>query len=193
MHGQGPFLWFRDSASDGGFRSPPKAGFCVSVFTCLWRDGRLLLGKYAEHEAWMKLAALDLERVRRYGTGWTCRARSSSSARTRAAALVPRAGVPRPHRAGTGAVRTRTPRRRRGLPGRASSALPTLSAGVLSPRQPPGPHPGAIPSRAPGCWGSRGLGPPRASGLSVARRSASLVCLYSQRRSFTSLSPRPSW
>ncbi len=71
MEGDGLFLWFREGASKGGFRTPPKAGFCVSVFVCLWRGEALLLGKYGQHEAWMDLAGLDPERVQRYSVGWT--------------------------------------------------------------------------------------------------------------------------
>jgi ADP-ribose pyrophosphatase YjhB (NUDIX family) len=44
---------------------------CLSVFLFVRRGQRILLGKYAEDQAWEGLTGLDPERRRVHGAGWT--------------------------------------------------------------------------------------------------------------------------
>jgi ADP-ribose pyrophosphatase YjhB (NUDIX family) len=71
MTGTGPFLWLNEHGPPAGFRRVPEGGLCVSAFLFVERDGRLLLGKYAEDPRWEALTGLDASRVRLHGKGWT--------------------------------------------------------------------------------------------------------------------------
>lgn len=71
MVGEGPFLWLSPSAPPAGFRELPSGGMCLSTFLFVRRGRRILLGKYADDPAWEALAALDPERRRVHGRGWT--------------------------------------------------------------------------------------------------------------------------
>ena len=70
MPGDGPFLWIRDQSSPLGFWHPPEGGMCVNAFLFVRRDGKILLGKYADHPKWEELAGLDANRRRANAGGW---------------------------------------------------------------------------------------------------------------------------
>lgn len=71
LDGSGPFLWLNESGPRSGFRALPPGGMCVSAFLFVERDGRLLLGKYADDARWEDLTGLDEDRWRAHGKGWT--------------------------------------------------------------------------------------------------------------------------
>jgi ADP-ribose pyrophosphatase YjhB (NUDIX family) len=71
MPGEGPFLWLSRSGPPSGFWNLPSGGMCLSAFLFVVRDGKLLLGKYADDPQWEALAGLDPERVKVHGRGWT--------------------------------------------------------------------------------------------------------------------------
>lgn len=49
----------------------PPGGMCLSAFLFVERDGKILLGKYADDPGWESLAGMDEERRRVHGRGWT--------------------------------------------------------------------------------------------------------------------------
>jgi len=71
MPGEGPFLWLSRSGPPSGFWDLPPGGMCLSVFVFVVRDGKILLGRYADDPRWEALAGLDPERVKVHGRGWT--------------------------------------------------------------------------------------------------------------------------
>ena len=71
MPGDGPFLLLRDQSWPRAFWHPPEGGMCVNAFLFVTRDGKLLLGKYADVPEWEDLTGLDAPRRQRFGTGWT--------------------------------------------------------------------------------------------------------------------------
>lgn len=71
MAGDGPFLWLNEEGPPAGFRRLPKGGLCLSVFLFVERDGKLLVGKYADDPRWETLTGLDAARWRKHGQGWT--------------------------------------------------------------------------------------------------------------------------
>lgn len=71
MPGTGPFLWLSDAGPPSGFHSLPPNGMCVCAFLFVVRDGKLLLGKYADDPRWETLTGLDADRWRTHGRGWT--------------------------------------------------------------------------------------------------------------------------
>lgn len=71
MPGEGPFLWLSKSGPPAGFWSLPPGGMCVCAFLFVKRDGKILLGKYADDPKWEELVGLDAGRRQRHGRGLT--------------------------------------------------------------------------------------------------------------------------
>lgn len=71
MTGNGPFLWLSEKGSPQGFHRLPPGGLCLSAFLFVERDGRILLGKYADDARWETLAGLDPTRRAAHRHGWT--------------------------------------------------------------------------------------------------------------------------
>lgn len=71
LDGSGPFLWLNASGPRAGFRALPPGGMCLSAFVFVERDGKLLVGKYADDARWETLTGLDEDRRRAHGNGWT--------------------------------------------------------------------------------------------------------------------------
>ncbi|HEX9341335.1 MAG TPA: hypothetical protein VF992_09265 [Thermoplasmata archaeon] len=71
MNDRGPFLWLSKKAPPAGFSDLPRGGMCVCAFLFVTRNGRILLGKYADDPTWEELAGLDPERRQTNANGWT--------------------------------------------------------------------------------------------------------------------------
>ncbi len=71
MNDRGPFLWLSKKAPPAGFSDLPRGGMCVCAFLFVTRNGRILLGKYADDSTWEELAGLEPERRRTNANGWT--------------------------------------------------------------------------------------------------------------------------
>ena len=71
MPGEGPFLWLSKSGPPAGFWNVPPGGMCVCAFLFVKKDGKILLGKYADDPRWEELAGLDAGRRQRHGKGLT--------------------------------------------------------------------------------------------------------------------------
>lgn len=69
--GSGPFLWLSPKATEYNFNKIPPGGMCLSVFLFVCFENKILLGKYADHPEWDRLAGLDESRRREGGCGWT--------------------------------------------------------------------------------------------------------------------------
>jgi len=69
--GEGPFLWLSKSGPPAGFWNVPPGGMCVCAFLFVKKDGKILLGKYADDPRWEELAGLDAGRRQRHGKGLT--------------------------------------------------------------------------------------------------------------------------
>lgn len=65
------FLWLAPFAPPKGFTSVPRGGMCLCAYLLVVSGGKVLLGKYAEHPAWEKLAGMTDQRVRANTSGWT--------------------------------------------------------------------------------------------------------------------------
>jgi hypothetical protein len=68
---EGPFLWISERGSPWGFHKAPPGGLCLSAFLFVQRQGKLLVGRYADDARWEQLAGLDADRRRVHGQGWT--------------------------------------------------------------------------------------------------------------------------
>ncbi len=71
MPGEGPFLWLSKSGPPAGFWQLPPGGMCVCAFLFVERDGKVLLGKYADDPKLEELVGLDAGRRQRHGKGLT--------------------------------------------------------------------------------------------------------------------------
>jgi len=71
VDGSGPFLWLNERGPRRGFRRLPPGGMCLSAFVFVEREGRILLGRYADDPRWEELTGLDEGRWRAHGKGWT--------------------------------------------------------------------------------------------------------------------------
>lgn len=71
LDGTGPYLWLSKAGPRAGFHSLPPGGMCVSAFLFVERDGKLLLGRYADDPRWESLVGLNEDRWRTHGKGWT--------------------------------------------------------------------------------------------------------------------------
>ena len=71
MSGEGPFLWLSKSGPRSGFWHLPPGGMCVCAFLFVKRDGKILLGKYADDPKLEELTGLDTRRRQVHGKGLT--------------------------------------------------------------------------------------------------------------------------
>jgi len=65
------FLWLAPFAPPKGFTSVPRGGMCLCAYLFVVSGGKVLLGKYAEHPAWERLAGMDGQRVKANALDWT--------------------------------------------------------------------------------------------------------------------------
>lgn len=65
------FLWLAPFAPPQGFTLVPPGGICLCAYLFVVSGRKVLLGKYAEHPAWERLAGMDDQRVRSNADGWT--------------------------------------------------------------------------------------------------------------------------
>ncbi len=66
-----PFLWLAPFAPPQGCTAVPRGGMCLCAFLFVVSDDRILMGKYAPHPAWERLAGMDDRRIRANAQGWT--------------------------------------------------------------------------------------------------------------------------
>ena len=71
MSGEGPFLWLSKSGPPSGFWQLPPGGMCVCAFLFVKKDGKILLGKYADDPKLEELTGLDARRRQVHGKGLT--------------------------------------------------------------------------------------------------------------------------
>lgn len=71
VHGEGSFLWLAPFAPPKGWKSVPQGGICLCTFLFVMREGKILLGRYADHPAWEELCGMESRRVRANAGGWT--------------------------------------------------------------------------------------------------------------------------
>jgi len=71
QNGGSSFLWLAPFAPPKGWKEVPKGGMCLCAYLFVVREGKLLLGKYADHPAWERLCGMDSGRVRTHASGWT--------------------------------------------------------------------------------------------------------------------------
>jgi ADP-ribose pyrophosphatase YjhB (NUDIX family) len=69
------FLWLAPFAPSKGFSCVPPGGMCLCAFLFVVSGDEILLGKYAPHPAWERLAGMDDKRIRANAHGWTLPAR----------------------------------------------------------------------------------------------------------------------
>jgi ADP-ribose pyrophosphatase YjhB (NUDIX family) len=69
------FLWLAPFAPSHGYKTVPQGGMCLCAFLFVVSEERILLGKYAPHPAWERLAGMDDKRIRTNALGWTLPAR----------------------------------------------------------------------------------------------------------------------
>jgi len=65
------FLWLAPFAPPSGWKDVPRGGMCLCVFLFVMSEGKVLLGRYAEHPAWEELCGMDSGRVKANARGWT--------------------------------------------------------------------------------------------------------------------------
>jgi ADP-ribose pyrophosphatase YjhB (NUDIX family) len=65
------FLWLAPFAPPKGFTSVPRGGMCLCAYLFVVSGEKVLLGKYAEHPAWERLAGMDSQRIKANALGWT--------------------------------------------------------------------------------------------------------------------------
>ena len=71
MPGEGPFLWLSENGPPAGFWNVPPGGMCVCAFLFVKKDGKILLGKYADDPKWGEFTGLDPTRREVHGKGLT--------------------------------------------------------------------------------------------------------------------------
>ena len=69
------FLWLAPFAPPQGYVAVPRGGMCLCAFLFVVSGEKVLLGKYAPHPAWERLAGMEDERIRANAHGWTLPAR----------------------------------------------------------------------------------------------------------------------
>lgn len=69
--GESSFLWLAPFAPPRGCKDVPRGGMCLCVFLFVMHEGKVLLGRYAEHPAWEELCGMDSGRVKANARGWT--------------------------------------------------------------------------------------------------------------------------
>lgn len=67
----GDFLWLAPFAPPKGYTTVPRGGMCLCAFLFVVSEEKLLLGKYAPHPAWERLAGMEDNRIRANARGWT--------------------------------------------------------------------------------------------------------------------------
>lgn len=75
MTSEGPYLWLGPYAPPAGFRRVPYGAMCLGVFLFVRRGNRVLLGKVADHPAWLKLTGEESDRIQSDTRGWKIPAR----------------------------------------------------------------------------------------------------------------------
>jgi ADP-ribose pyrophosphatase YjhB (NUDIX family) len=74
-HAADPFLWLAPFAPPQGCTTVPRGGMCLCAFLLVVSAEKILLGKYAPHPAWERLAGMEDKRIRANTHGWTLPAR----------------------------------------------------------------------------------------------------------------------
>jgi ADP-ribose pyrophosphatase YjhB (NUDIX family) len=69
------FLWLAPFAPPRGCTTVPLGGMCLCAFLFVVSDERILLGKYAPHPAWERLAGMEDKGIKANAHGWTLPAR----------------------------------------------------------------------------------------------------------------------
>jgi len=70
-HGESSFLWMAPVAPPRGWKNVPQGGMCLCTFLFVLREGKVLLGRYADHPAWEELCGMESRRVKANAGGWT--------------------------------------------------------------------------------------------------------------------------
>ncbi len=69
--GRSSFLWLAPFAPPKGWTSVPRGGMCLCAFLFVKSEGKILLGRYADHPAWEQLCGMENKRVKANARGWT--------------------------------------------------------------------------------------------------------------------------
>lgn len=69
--GGSSFLWLAPFAPPKGWTNVPRGGMCLCAFLFVKREGKILLGRYADHPAWEQLCGMENKRVKANARGWT--------------------------------------------------------------------------------------------------------------------------
>jgi ADP-ribose pyrophosphatase YjhB (NUDIX family) len=69
--GTDAFLWLAPFAPPDGYTTVPRGGMCLCAFLFVTSGERILLGKYAPHPAWKRLAGMEDKGIRANANGWT--------------------------------------------------------------------------------------------------------------------------
>jgi len=65
------FLWLAPFAPQKGWTVVPRGGMCLCAFLFVMSRGKVLLGRYADHQAWEELCGMAGGRIRAHSRGWT--------------------------------------------------------------------------------------------------------------------------
>jgi ADP-ribose pyrophosphatase YjhB (NUDIX family) len=69
--GESSFLWLAPFAPPKGWKGVPRGGMCLCAFLFVVSEGKILLGKYADHPAWEPLCGMESRRIKANAHGWT--------------------------------------------------------------------------------------------------------------------------